>query len=243
MRALMGVGGAFIMPSTLSILTATFPASERGKAIGIWAGFSGIGIAIGPVAGGWLIEHADWSWIFLVNLPVVVAGAGRRPLAGAREPRRESPRALDWRGFVLSFAALSVLIWGLIEAPVARLDRRPRARRRSPSRLVGLARSSSWERRAPSPMLDIALFRNPRFSASSAAISLAFFALFGMIFFLTQYLQEVRGYTALEAGLRTMPVAAGLILGGPLSAQADRAARASGSSCRSGWRSSPSRCG
>src|SRR4051812_42598450 len=87
-RALMGIGGAFIMPSTLSILTATFPASERGRAIGIWAGVSGIGIAIGPVAGGWLIEHADWSWIFLVNLPFVVAAlaAGRRLLPPARGP-------------------------------------------------------------------------------------------------------------------------------------------------------------
>ena len=89
----MGVGGAFIMPSTLSILTATFPAHERGKAIGIWAGVSGIGIAIGPVTGGWLIEHADWSWIFLVNLPIVVAGAGRRALPRAREPRRVRARA------------------------------------------------------------------------------------------------------------------------------------------------------
>ena len=88
MRGLMGVGGAFIMPSTLSILTATFPAHERGKAIGIWAGVSGIGIAIGPVAGGWLIEHADWSWIFLVNLPIVVGRADRRALPRAREPRR-----------------------------------------------------------------------------------------------------------------------------------------------------------
>ena len=92
MRGLMGVGGAFIMPSTLSILTATFPANERGKAIGIWAGVSGIGIAIGPVTGGWLIEHADWSWIFLVNLPVVVRRAGRRAASScpraATSPRR-----------------------------------------------------------------------------------------------------------------------------------------------------------
>ena len=107
--ALMGIGGAFIMPSTLSILTATFPAHERGKAIGIWAGVSGIGIAIGPVAGGWLIEHADWSWIFLVNLPIVVVRAGRRALPGAREPRCESRPQLDLRGFVLSFAALTTL--------------------------------------------------------------------------------------------------------------------------------------
>src|SRR5690349_22245901 len=115
-RALMGVGGAFIMPSTLSILTATFPADERGKAIGIWAGFSGIGIAIGPVTGGWLIEHADWSWIFLVNVPVVVLTlvAGRWLVPESRDA--SAPR-LDWVGFGLSFAALSVLVWGLIEAP------------------------------------------------------------------------------------------------------------------------------
>src|SRR3954467_443490 len=116
MRALMGIGGAFIMPSTLSILTATFPENERGKAIGIWAGFSGIGIAIGPVTGGWLIEHADWSWIFLVNVPVVVLAlvAGRWLVP---ESRDTSAPALDWPGFALSFASLSVLVWGLIEAP------------------------------------------------------------------------------------------------------------------------------
>ena len=142
MRGLMGVGGAFIMPSTLSILTATFPAHERGKAIGIWAGFSGIGIAIGPVTGGWLIEHADWSWIFLVNLPVVVLAlvAGRFLVP---ESRDESAPRLDLRGFLLSFAALTTLIWGLIEAPVARLDRRAGARR--------VRRRRGRARRASSP--------------------------------------------------------------------------------------------
>ena len=134
------------------------------------------------------------------------------------ESRDESAPRLDWRGFVLSFAALTVLIWGLIEAP-SRDWTDGLVLAAFALAAVGLVLFIVWERRAPAPMLDIALFRNPRFSASSAAISLAFFALFGMIFFLTQYLQEVRGYTALEAGLRTMPVAGGLILGGPLSAK------------------------
>ena len=217
MRGLMGIGGAFIMPSTLSILTATFPAHERGKAIGIWAGFSGIGIALGPVTGGWLIEHADWSWIFLVNVPVVLLAliAGRFLVP---ESRDESAPRLDLRGFVLSFAALTALVWALIEAPSRGWTEGLVLAAFAFSALT-LVAFVVWERRAPSPMLDIALFRNPRFSASSAAISLAFFALFGMIFFLTQYLQEVRGYTALEAGIRTMPVAAGLVIGGPLSAK------------------------
>src|SRR4051812_17780416 len=217
MRGLMGIGGAFIMPSTLSILTATFPANERGKAIGIWSGVSGIGIAIGPVAGGWLIEHASWSWIFLVNLPIVVVAlaAGRLLVP---ESRDEAEPKLDPRGFVLSFVALTALIWGLIEAP---------SRGWTDGLVLGafafaalmLVAFVAWERRAPAPMLDLKLFRNPRFSASSAAISLAFFALFGVIFFLTQYLQEVRGYSALDAGLRTLPVAAGLVIGGAVFGQ------------------------
>ncbi|HEX6021733.1 MAG TPA: MFS transporter [Solirubrobacter sp.] len=217
MRAAMGVGGAFIMPSTLSILTATFPAHERGRAIGIWAGFSGIGIALGPVAGGWLIEHADWSWIFLVNVPVVLLAliAGRFLVP---ESRDESAPRLDLRGFALSFVALTALVWGLIEAPSRGWTEALVLAAFAFSALT-LVAFVAWERRAPSPMLDIGLFRNPRFSASSAAISLAFFALFGTIFFLTQYLQEVRGYSALEAGVRTMPVALGLVVGGPLSAR------------------------
>src|SRR5690242_10083498 len=215
MRALMGVGGAFIMPSTLSILTATFPAEERGKAIGIWAGVSGLGIAIGPVAGGWLIEHADWAWIFLVNVPIVLAAlvAGRWLVP---ESLDESAPRLDLRGFLLSFAALTTLIWGLIEAPARGWTDGLVLAAFAVALLVGVA-FLRWERRAPAPMIDVALFRNPRFTASSAAISLAFFALFGMIFFLTQYMQMVKGYDALDAGIKTLPVAAGLVFAGPSS--------------------------
>jgi EmrB/QacA subfamily drug resistance transporter len=217
MRGVMGIGGALIMPSTLSILTATFPADERGKAIGIWSGVSGIGIAIGPVAGGWLIEHASWSWIFLVNLPIVVVAlvAGRFLVP---ESRDESKPRLDPRGFALSFVALTSLVWGLIEAPSRGWTDTLVLAAFGVAALM-LAAFVAWERRAPAPMLELTLFRNPRFSASSSAISLAFFALFGVIFFLTQYLQEVRGYSALDAGVRTLPVALGLVVGGPFSAK------------------------
>ena len=128
MRGLMGIGGAFIMPSTLSILTATFPAHERGKAIGIWSGVSGIGIAIGPVAGGWLIEHADWSWIFLVNLPIVAVAllAGHFLVPESRDEAKPEARPARVRPFLRRAQLARV---GPDRGAVARLDGRPRARR------------------------------------------------------------------------------------------------------------------
>jgi EmrB/QacA subfamily drug resistance transporter len=216
-RALMGVGGAFIMPSTLSILTATFPAHERAKAIGAWAAVSGLGIAIGPVAGGWIVEHADWSWIFLVNIPFVVAALlAQRPLVPeSRDPA--APR-LDLPGFALSTAGLTALVWAIIEAPsMGWTDARILAAFAAALALV--AAFVAWERRAPEPMLDVRLFRDRRFSAASGAIALSFFAMFGAIFFLTQYLQLVLGYSAFEAGVRVLPVAAGIVIASPLSAR------------------------
>ena len=210
-RAVMGLGGALIMPTTLSILTNVFPAHERPKAIGIWAAVSGLGIAIGPIAGGWLIEHASWNAVFLVNLPFVAAALilGRMLVPDSSDPA--APR-LDPRGFVLSIAGLSALVWSIIEAPGMGWG--------DPQILGGFAAAAAllagfgwWELRAPSPMLDLGFFRNPRFSASSGAITLAFFALFGTIFLLTQYLQGVLGLDALTAGLWVAPIAAGLIVG------------------------------
>ena len=115
-RALMGIGGALIMPSTLSILTNVFPAEERGRAIGIWAGVSGLGIAIGPIVGGWLLSHFWWGSVFLVNVPVVIFAliAGRLIVPNSKDP---SPNALDPVGAVLSIVGLVSLVYGIIEAP------------------------------------------------------------------------------------------------------------------------------
>jgi EmrB/QacA subfamily drug resistance transporter len=215
-RALMGVGAAFIMPSTLSILTAVFPPAERAKAIGVWAAVSGLGIAIGPVAGGFLLEHFSWGSIFLVNVPIVIGAilAGRRLIPESLDP--SAPR-LDLAGFGLSTVGLVALVWSIIEAPTKGWA--------DPAILSGfgvaavfLAAFVTWELRVKEPMLDVRLFSNPRFSAASGAIALAFFSLFGAIFFLTQFLQSVLGYSALEAGLGTLPVAGGLMVAAALSA-------------------------
>jgi len=216
-RALMGLGGALIMPSTLSVLTNVFPANERPKAIGIWAAVAGLGIAIGPVAGGWLIEHFDWSSVFLVNLPIVVLALAAAP-ALVPESRDPAKSRLDPLGALLSTAGLGVLTWSIIEAG-ERGWTDGLVLGGFGAAAVALAAFVAWELRTSSPMLDVRLFRVRRFSGASVSIALVFFSLFGAIFFLTTYLQNVMDYDALGAGLRITPVAVGLVLGGPLSAK------------------------
>jgi EmrB/QacA subfamily drug resistance transporter len=215
-RAAMGIGGALIMPSTLSIITNVFPAKERGRAIGVWAGVAGLGIVVGPVVGGWLLENFWWGSVFLVNVPVVAMAilAGWPLVPDSRDPRATP---LDPVGALLSIAALVTLVYGIIESP---------ARGRTDSLILGSIGTAvvlavafiGWERRVEHPMLRMEFFRNPRFSAASGAITLVFFALFGSVFLLTQHLQFVLGYTPLQAGFRVLPVAA-LIVAAPLSAR------------------------
>jgi EmrB/QacA subfamily drug resistance transporter len=216
-RALMGVGGALIMPSTLSILTAIFPAEERAKAIGAWAAVAGLGIALGPIAGGWLVEHADWHWVFIVNVPIVVLalGLGRVLVPESRDP---SPDRADIPGAALSTLGLTALLWGIIEAPGRGWTAGPILAAFALAVLV-LGLFAAWELRTSSPMLDVRLFADRRFSGASAAIALAFFGLFGVLFFTSQYLQSVHGFSALEAGVWSLPVAAGIALGGPSGAR------------------------
>jgi len=215
-RALMGIGGAFIMPSTLSILTNVFTdPAERGKAIGIWAGVSALGIGLGPISGGALLAHFWWGSVFLVNLPIVIAGLvlGFLLVPESRDP--SEPR-LDPLGAVLSITGLTAVLWSVIEAP---------SHGWGSAGVVGgfvlgvvlLASFFVWERRTEHPMLDLRFFENPRFTAASAAITLTFFALFGTLFLLTQFLQSVLGYSTVEAGAVLLPQAAVMMVMAPLS--------------------------
>ncbi len=210
-RAIMGIGGALIMPSTLSILTDVFPREERGKAIGIWAAVAGLGIGLGPVTGGILLEHFWWGSVFFVNVPIVLIAliAGILLVPESRDPH---PASLDILGAVLSISAVTILVYSIIEAPV-----RGWTDGLVLAGLVGGAALAAafgyWEIKTDHPMLNLAFFKNPRFSAGAGAIAIGFFALFGMIFGLTQFLQFVQGYTPLEAGLRMAPVALGMMVG------------------------------
>jgi EmrB/QacA subfamily drug resistance transporter len=209
-RALMGVGAAGIMPTTLSILTNIFPEHERPRAIAVWAAVAGLGVAIGPITGGWLIEHLDWSWVFIVNLPAIAAC-----LIGAAvlvpESRDPESRRLDVVGAALSVAGLSALVWGLIEAPERGWTDTPILG----AFAAGIAIAGvfvAWERRVDDPLLQVGVFRNLRFSAASASITFVYFALMGVMYFLTTYLQSVLGHSALDAGVRMLPAAIGMIL-------------------------------
>jgi EmrB/QacA subfamily drug resistance transporter len=216
-RALMGVGGALIMPSTLSILTNVFPPAERGKAIAIWAGVSGLGIGIGPIAGGLLLEHYWWGSIFLVNIPVVVGAitAGRFLVPESKD--QHAPR-LDPAGALLSIAGLTAVVFAIIEAP-SRGWVSVETLGVGAAGLVIIGLFVRNEARSDHPMLPVEFFKNPRFSAGSGAVTLAFFALFGTTLLLTQYQQIVRGYSALGAGVRVLPVAVALVVFAPNSAK------------------------
>jgi EmrB/QacA subfamily drug resistance transporter len=216
-RAVMGIGGALIMPTTLSILTNVFPAKERPKAIGIWAAVAGLGVGLGPVSGGFLLEHLDWTAVFLINVPIVVAALAATPklVPDSKDP---SKARLDPLGALLSTAGLAVLTAAIIEAPERGWTSGLVLAGFAVSALV-LAAFVIWELRTKTPMLDVRLFKVRRFSGASFSIALVFFSLFGAIYFLTQYLQGVMDYSALDAGLRVTPIAGGLIIGGPLSAK------------------------
>jgi DHA2 family multidrug resistance protein-like MFS transporter len=218
-RGVMGAGAAFIMPATLSLLVSVFTDErERATAVGLWAATAGVGVALGPVAGGVLLDRFWWGSIFIVNVPLCVAAivAGRVLVPESRDP---DPQGIDRAGVVLSCAGLIVLVWAVIEAP-ARGWTSFTVLAAGGCAAVLLAAFVVRQRRAAEPLLDLELFRDPRFSAASATIMVLFFALFGFLFVATQYLQLVLGFSPSAAGVRVLPYALGMIVFAVLSAPA-----------------------
>jgi EmrB/QacA subfamily drug resistance transporter len=206
-RALMGLGGAAIMPQTLSIITNVFEPHERARAIGIWSGAVGLAIAVGPVTGGLLLEHFWWGSVFLINVPVIVVGAVLIGLL-VPESRNPDPGGLDPAGVLLSIVGLVTLSYGIIQGGERGAWLEPGVLGPIAAGLAVLAAFVWNEARIDHPAFDVRLFRDPRLSAAVASIALCFFAASGMFFFTGFYLQSVRGLSALQSGAMLLPFAA-----------------------------------
>jgi len=214
-RVVMGLGAAFVMPATLSILNAVFPPNERPQAIAAWSAVTGIGVVIGPTLGGLLLTHFWWGSVFLINIPLVaVALAG--VILTVPETAEPGGHRLDIPGTVLIGGALFAIVDAIIEAP-GRGWTGTATLAETAAGLAALAVFAWWELRIAHPLVDLRIFASRAFSTAAAAVTAIFFALFGSLFVLTQYLQLVHGYSPLSAGLRALPFALAIGAMSPLS--------------------------
>jgi len=210
-RALMGIGAACIFPSTLSLIANVFTdRTERAKAIGLWGATTGVGVATGPIVGGWLLENFWWGSVFLFMVPLaaVIAIAIAFTVPTSKDP---NVRPLDRPGLLLSSAGMGAVVFGIIQAP----DWGWGSAATFVTLAIGvgiLALFVDVERRRESPMLDVRLFRNPRFTAASGSITIGFFVLAGFTFLMSQYFQFVQGYSPLGTGVRLLPVATSIAI-------------------------------
>ena len=206
MRAMMGLAGAAMMPSTLSIITATFrEPRERAQAIALWAAVFALGSGIGPLVGGYLLEHFQWEAVFYINLPIVVIA-----LIGGyffiQDSRDEHPRKVDIVGSLLSIAGLFALVYGIIEAGQTSWTE-DRVLYSFAAAAVMLTAFAVSEWRSSEPMLPLRFFWNMSFTGANMALTMISFSMFGIMFFMSQFFQTVQGYTALQAGVRLLPMA------------------------------------
>jgi EmrB/QacA subfamily drug resistance transporter len=209
-RAVMGLGAAFLLPATLSIIASMFTGQERARAIGIWAGVGGIGTAAGPLLGGWLLQHFWWGSVFLINVPIAIL-AFIGGIFFTVESRADNRPSLDPVGVILSSAGLTALTYGLIVAPTKHWGS---------TTVIGsfaiaavlLVAFVVWDGRREDPLLDLHLFANRTFSSALGAVTAVFFAMFGVSYLLSQYIQFVQGVNAFGVGLRFLPLAAGTLL-------------------------------
>jgi EmrB/QacA subfamily drug resistance transporter len=212
-RAVMGVGAALIMPATLSLLAATFPRAERAKAIVLWTATAGLAIAAGPLVAGALLEHHGWSSTFLINVPIAaVALVGALVLVPPSKAGHQD--RIDYVGGLLSVVWIGSLVYMIIEGP--HFGWGVRAITAAVVAGVGLVAFVLWELRHPRPVLDVRRFAHRRFAGSNLAVALFFLAVFGAFYYLTQHLQFVLGYDALDTGLRMLPLAGAVFVGSAL---------------------------
>ncbi|MBI4171181.1 MAG: DHA2 family efflux MFS transporter permease subunit, partial [Actinobacteria bacterium] len=218
-RVVQGVGAAFMMPATLSIISATFPPRERGAASGIWAGVSALALAIGPLVGGLITEHIGWNWIFYVNVPVGVLGVAATLLIVPESRDTSHEQRLDLPGLLVSGAGLLALAYALIEGNHAGWS--------SPTILslfaiaaVALVAFVLLELHQRLPMMDLSLFRQGTFAGANIVALLVSLAMFGVFFFVSLYMQNVLGYSAVEAGATFLPMTVLIILVAPVAGKA-----------------------
>ena len=213
-RVIQGVGGALLNPLSLSILVAAFPRKQLPTAIGIWAGISGLGLAVGPLAGGFLTQHYSWSYVFWINVPIGLI-ASLVTLWAVIESRDPQARKLDLPGTVLVTGGLFALTWALIKT-----DSHAWLSTYTLGFLAGavvlLAGFLVWENRTDQPMLPLEFFRRPAFSSSSIVVTLVGFGLFGVIYFITLYFQNVKDYSPLNAGVRSLPMTMMIMVFAPI---------------------------
>jgi EmrB/QacA subfamily drug resistance transporter len=216
-RAGMGVGGALMIPSTLSIISNMFrDGTERQRAISLWAGTSGIGVALGPIIGGLLLAHFWWGSVFLINVPIAVVGfiAALWLVPDSKNPHASAP---DLPGAAMSVAGLGAILWSIIEAP-SRGWSDPAILAVGAAGLALLGAFVAWERHTSHPLLNLRFFAKREFSAAIPAVATAMFGLYGALFVLTQFLQFSLGYTPLQTGVRVLPAASALLVIAPVSA-------------------------
>lgn len=207
LRALQGIGAALLVPGSLALISAAYPERDRGRAIGTWSGFSGITAALGPILGGWLIEHQSWRWAFFINLPMALAVLALLWSRVAESRDGHATGGIDWAGAILASAGLGAIVYGLIEIPARGWS--------SPTILIALVAgvlslaAFAWiEATIPSPMLPLAVFRSRVFSGANLLTLLLYAALGGALFFLPLNLIQVQGYSATAAGAALVPLIA-----------------------------------
>jgi EmrB/QacA subfamily drug resistance transporter len=215
MRGLMGVGGAMVMPTTLSILNVTFPSSQRTKAVAIWGAVAGAGVLVGSIASGFLLEHFEWESVFVFTAIIAAIVLITNQLL-TRESKDPEETRVDWLGGVLSTVGLGALVFGLMESSHAEGWGNPIVWWSLAASAIFLIAFVIWQKHTDHPMLDMELFKSRRFTIAVIAITLAFFAINGILFVMSQVFQLILGYTPLEGALAMLPIIAVLAVFAPL---------------------------